>query len=197
MRIRLMGSAALLIAGWASAGAALAVVSAADLQECAPPSAAPIHTPAVPGATPVPATSVRQALLPDESADHTLCDTILLSGGEFVGDQASLTVFEAIRRAELDASGASQYAFLVEIEGLDPETLPYNSLDFALFDDQNFEYQAIDGGEQPALNYGDLPHGRRVKGWLTFIGPAESEYLELEYAPILALEPAYVRVLLP
>ena len=138
-----------------------------------------------------------QPLLPDESAEHTIGDTILLSGGEFVGDQATFTVLEAVRLAEPDSSGAPRYAWLVEIEGRDAETLPYNALDFAMFDDQNFEYQTQDGGPQPEVTYGDLPYGRKTRGWLTFIGPEESAYLELEYAPILALEPGYVRVLLP
>lgn len=137
------------------------------------------------------------ALLPDESAEHTIGDTILLSGGELMGDQATLTVLEAARLAEPDSSGAPRYAFLVEIEGRDPENLPYNALDFAMFDDQNFEYQTQEGGPQPEITYGDLARGRKVRGWLTFIGPEESGYLELEYAPILALESAYVRVRLP
>jgi hypothetical protein len=138
-----------------------------------------------------------QALLPDPSAEHTLGDTVLLSGGEYAGDQANLTVLEAVRLAEADPSGAPRYAFLVEIEGLDPDNLPYNSLHFALFDDQNFEYQPLDGVQQPEIRYGDLGLGRKVRGWLTFLGPADSTYLELEYAPILALESAHVRVLLP
>jgi hypothetical protein len=144
-----------------------------------------------------PASAEGQALLPDESAEHTIGDTILLSGGEFVGDQATFTVLEAVRLAEPDSSGAPRYAFLVEIEGRDPNTVHYNALQFTVFDDQNFAYEARDGGPQPEINYGDLPHGRKVRGWLTFLGPEESAYLELEFAPIAAMEPAYVRVLLP
>ena len=138
-------------------------------------------------------------LLPDPSAEHTLGDTVTLSGiPDLVGDQANLTVLDAIRRARPDASGAQQYAFLVEIEGLDPDTLPYNLREFALFDDQSFAYQPLhEDQQQPGLEFGDLARGRKVRGWLTFVGPEQSEYLELEYAPTMALEPAYVRVLLP
>ena len=197
MKRRLVGSVlVVLVAVGASAGA-LAGGSASAQPDCAPSSAAPIATPAVPLETPVPSNALGEALLPDATADHTIGDTILLSGGEYAGDQANFTVLEAIRRSERDPSGAPQYAFLVEIEGLDPATLPYNSLNFALFDDQNFEYQALDGWQQPELTYGDLGHGRKVRGWLTFIGPEGSQYLELEYAPITALEAAYVRVRLP
>ena len=144
-----------------------------------------------------PASAEGQALLPDESAEHTIGDTILLSGGEFVGDQATFTVLEAVRLAEADASGAPRYAWLVEIEGRDPNTVHYNVLQFTMFDDQNFAYEARDRGPQPAINFGDLQHGRRVRGWLTFLGPEQSAHLELEWAPIMAMEPAYVRVRLP
>lgn len=53
------------------------------------------------------------------------------------------------------------------------------------------------GPQQPEITYGDLPPGRKVGGWLTFLGPDQSTHLELEYAPTMALQPAYVRVLLP
>jgi hypothetical protein len=163
-----------------------------------PASSAPVISPVIgaPSASNV-ASAPGEALLPDPSAEHTLGDAILLSGGDYAGDQANLTVLEAVRLAEPDPSGAPRYAFLVEIEGRDPETLPYNALHFALFDDQNFKYDALDGVQQPELTYGDLAFGRKVRGWLTFLGPAESAFLELEYGPILALEPAHVRVLLP
>ena len=137
------------------------------------------------------------ALLADGSAEHTLGETILLSGGEFAGDQANLTVEQALRLGRNDATGRPLYAFLVEIEGRDPENLPYNMLDFSLFDDEGFEYQAESGERQPELTYGDLATGRRVKGWLTFAGPDDAQWLELEYAPVLALEAARVRALLP
>jgi uncharacterized protein DUF4352 len=161
---------------------------------CTPASV--LSTPSA-SVTPDAGSAPGDALLPDASADHTIADTILLSGGELMGDQANLTVLEAVRLAEPDPNGAPQYAFLVEIEGLDAETLPYNLRDFALFDDQGFEYQALNGAQQPEITYGDLAPGRKVKGWLTFPGPSESAYLELEYAPAMALEPAYVRVRLP
>jgi hypothetical protein len=167
---------------------------------CTSPPAGPGSTPSsgAPGDSPVAGSPANgEALLPDESAEHTIGDTVQLSGGELMGDQAALTVLEAVRLTERDPTGASLYAFLVEIEGRDAETLPYNSLHFSLFDDQNFEYQALNGEQQPEITYGDLSLGRKVRGWLTFPGPAESAYLELEYAPILALEPAHVRVLLP
>ncbi len=135
-------------------------------------------------------------LLPDPDADWTLGDTVTVRGG--VDDQANLLVLEAVRLAESDPSGNPQYAFLVEIEGLDDSSLHYNTLHFKLFDDQSFAYDAYpDGGRRPELTYGDLVPGRKVKGWVTFLGPEDSEYLELEYSPITALEPAYVRVLMP
>ena len=163
-----------------------------------PTAGAPAVSPVIGGPSAPGAGSAQGvALLPDPSAEHTIGDTILLSGGEFAGDQANLTVLEAVRLAEPDPSGAPRYAFLVEIEGRDAETLPYNSLHFALFDDQNFKYDALDGVQQPELTYGDLALGRKVRGWLTFPGPARSAFLELEYGPISALEPAHVRVLLP
>ncbi|MBA2555777.1 MAG: DUF4352 domain-containing protein [Chloroflexi bacterium] len=103
-------------------------------------------------------------------------------------------MLEAVRLGDRDASGNPQYAFLVEIEGLDDNALHYNTLHFSLYDDQTFKYEAYaDGGRRPELTFGDLAPGRKVKGWLTFLGPEQSAYLELEYSPITALEPAYVR----
>jgi hypothetical protein len=137
-----------------------------------------------------------QPLAPDPAAEFTIGDMVRLSGGEFVGEQADLVVEEAVL---LEASGTSpHYAFLVEITGLDPETFPYNLRDFSLFDDQAFAYQPLfEGGAGPRLEFGDLAPHQRVRGWLTFEGPADSAYLELVYAPALALEPARVRVLVP
>ena len=150
---------------------------------------------AMPTASPA---AAAQALSPDPSAEHTVGDTIRLSGGEFVGDQADLYVMEAVMLQAAPGGSAPMYAFLVEITGLDPEVFPYNLRDFSLFDDQSFEYQPLSsGGQEPRLEFGDLIPNRKVRGWLTFEGPADSAYVELQYFPALALEPALVRVLVP
>ena len=116
---------------------------------------------------------------------------VRLSGGEFVGDQANVVVEEAIQVG-------LQFAFLVEITGLDPEVFPYNLRDFSMVDDEAFAYQPLfDGGEAPRLEFGNLGPHERVRGWLTFGGPNDPAYVELVYAPALALEPARVRVLVP
>lgn len=139
-----------------------------------------------------------QPLAADPAAANTLGDTIRLSGGEFVGDQADLTVLEGFVSLPEAGSTAPRYSFLVEITGLDAETFPYNLRDFSLIDDQSFEYQPLDsGGSEPRLEFGDLTPGRKVRGWLTFEGPLQSAYVELLYAPALALEPAVVRVIPP
>lgn len=139
-----------------------------------------------------------QPLGADSTATNTLGDTIRLSGGEFVGDQADLTVLEGFVSPPEPGSTAPRYAFLVEITGLDAEVFPYNLRDFSLFDDQAFEYQPLSsGGNEPRLEFGDLTPGRKVRGWLTFEGPAQSSFVELEYAPALALEPAHVRAIPP
>ena len=92
----------------------------------------------------------------------------------------------------------SQFAFLVEITGLDPDVFPYNLRDFSLVDDEAFAYQPLfDGGEEPRLEFGNLGPHERVRGWLTFEGPTAPAYVELVYAPALALEAAHVRVLVP
>jgi len=82
----------------------------------------------------------------------------------------------------------------VEIEGL-TASIHYN-VQFSMFDDESFEYQPEFGVQQPELEFGDLPKGRKVRGWLTFVGPDSSEYLELQWAPITT-DPVFVRVLLP
>ena len=183
LRLLTLGAAIVLLAG-CSAGAP-AVGTPASTSTAAP-------APAPGGGAPA---DGEVALLPDESGDYTLGEVITLSGGEFVGDQARLTVIEAVR---LEATSETpQYAFLVEIEGLDDVGTPYNALDFSMFDDERFEYQPETGGRQPELTFGDLATGERVKGWVTFDGPAETTYLELEYEPVMALEAAHVRVRLP
>ena len=140
----------------------------------------------------------REPLLPDPSAEHTVGDTIRLSGGEFVGDQADLVVEEAVLLDPVAGGSGPGYAFLVEITGLDAETFPYNLRDFSMFDDEAFEYQPLfDGGEAPRLEFGNLGPHERVRGWLTFEGPTDPAYVELVYAPALALEAAHVRALVP
>jgi hypothetical protein len=162
------------------------------------PQPAASATPEVSADTTPEVTAERQPLLPDPSAEHTVGDAIRLSGGEFVGDQADLVVEEAVLLGPIAEGSGPAYAFLVEITGLDPETLPYNLRDFSLFDDEAFEYQPLfDGGEEPRLEFGDLSPGQGVRGWLTFEGPTDPAYVELVYAPALALEPAHVRVLVP
>ncbi len=157
----------------------------------APASVAPAATQAPEGS---PVAGEGSPLLPDPSADNTIGDTITLTDF-FEEDQANLTVLEAIQRPPSSTSGGPEYAFLVEIEGL-TDSIHYNSLQFSMFDDENFEYQAQDGLQQPELAFGDLAKGRKVRGWLTFVGPDESEFLELQWAAITS-GPAFVRVLLP
>ena len=180
------------VARWPIAAIALLLLGACGTQPdsttARPPTTAPTAD----------AGAGREPLTPDGSAELTVGDTVRLSGGEFVGDQADLLVEEAVLLGPGAGSSAPRYAFLVEITGLDPETFPYNLRDFSLFDDESFEYQPLfDGGEQPRLEFGDLSPGQRVRGWLTFEGPADPAYVELVYGPALALEPARVRVLVP
>lgn len=155
------------------------------------PASDPVATQAPEGS---PVAGEGTPLLPDPSADSTIGDTITLTDF-FEEDQANLTVLQAIQRPASSTSGGPEYAFLVEIEGL-ADSIHYNGLQFSMFDDENFEYQARDGLQQPELTFGDLAKGRKVRGWLTFVGPDESEYLELQWAAITS-GPAFVRVLLP
>ncbi|MDQ3408188.1 MAG: hypothetical protein M3472_08570 [Chloroflexota bacterium] len=173
----------------------------ASLTTTPPPAAvSPVASPD-PGVSSDPAASLGPpsgegtALLPDPSADHTIGDRIVLSDF-FDEEQAAFTVVEAIQRPQSDVSGGPEYAFLVEIESL-ASSIHYNVVQFSIFDDESFEYPAESGLQQPELNFGDLPKGRTVKGWLTFAGPDSSEYLELQWVPIESDEPAFVRVRLP
>ena len=176
----------------------LAVVALALLTACATQPGATAPPPADSQSAPsqsADSSAGRQPLLPDPDAELTLGDMVRLSGGEFVGDQADLVVEEAVL---LGGSSAPRYAFLVEITGLDPDVFPYNLRDFSLVDDEAFAYQPLfDGGEEPRLEFGNLGPHERVRGWLTFEGPTDPEYVELVYAPALALEAAHVRVLVP
>jgi Domain of unknown function (DUF4352) len=161
----------------------------------ATPLAAP---PSEPGA--IPTTAVDDGsvpLVPDDSAAYTVGDTVRLSGGEFVGDQADLTVLEAVKLTPSEA-GDARFAFLVDITGLDDATFPYNALDFRLIDDQAFQYDAMNGGgNEPSLTFGDLSPNQKVRGWLTFEVSEPTTTLQLEYAPVLALEPALFGFIVP
>ncbi len=164
-----------------------------------PPAMSPVASAdagvsSAPAASAGPPSGEGTALLPDPSADHTVGDRIILSDF-FDEEQAAFTVLEVIQRPQSDPSGGPEYAFLVEIESLS-SSIHYNALQFSVFDDQNFEYPAENGLQQPELAFGDLTKGRKVRGWLTFRGPEASEYLELQWRPITA-DPAYVRVLVP
>ena len=129
------------------------------------PASDPVATQAPEGS---PVAGEGTPLLPDPSADSTIGDTITLTDF-FEEDQANLTVLEAIQRPPSSTSGGPEYAFLVEIEGL-TDSIHYNLVQFSMFDDENFEYQAQDGLQQPELAFGDLAKGRKVRGWLTFVG---------------------------
>jgi hypothetical protein len=189
--------ALLVVGGCGAAGGPTA--SAPPGSQTTPTSAVPptLASPAVTPAASSPAGATDATpLLPDAAADHTLGDTVRLSGGEFVGDQADLTVLEGYVSPPPAGTTAPLYSFLVDITGLDAETFPYNLRDFSLFDDQRFEYQPLfSGGQEPRLEFGDLSPGAKVRGWLTFEGPAQSSYVDLEYAPALALEAAVVRAI--
>ena len=158
-----------------------------------PPPVAPTAAPPV-AISPAPG---QQPLLPDPVADHTTGDTARVSGGEFVGDQADVTVLDAVVLPAAEP-GASRYAFLVEITGLDPEVFPYNLRDFRLIDDQNFQHEPLfAGGAEPRLEFGNLAPDQKVRGWLTFEVPTETSRVELEFAPALALEAATFDFVVP
>jgi hypothetical protein len=161
----------------------------------------PVPTIGVPpsqgAATPAPASTLAgtEPLLPDPAAEFTTADTARLSGGEFVGDQADLTVEQAVRLG-VNADQAT-YAFLVAITGLDDASFHYNALNFQLIDDQSFQYDALPGRQQPELDFGDLAPNQRVRGWLTFEASSTTATLELQYSPVMALEPATFGFLVP
>lgn len=158
-----------------------------------PPTAGATTSVNAPLTSPPPVATVTAgvALQADPQAEYTLGDTALLAGGELVGDQAELTVEEAVVLSETTADGDAQFAFLVAITGRDAETFPYNLRDFRLIDDQDFQYEPLyEGGSEPRLEFGDLPPDEGVRGWLTFEAPATTTTVELVYSPALALEPA-------
>jgi hypothetical protein len=141
--------------------------------------------PAAPGST----VAGEQALLPDPAADYTTGDTAPLSGGEFVGDQAELTVEQAVRVAV--SGDEATYAFLVVITGRDDIGFHFNALNFQLIDDKAFQYDALIGADkQPELDFGDLGPGQQVRGWLSFEASSTTSTLQLQYSPVMALEPA-------
>ena len=130
------------------------------------------------------------------AAENTVGDTMRVSGGEFVGDQADLTVEQAMMLPPAAGTTDTRYAFLVKITGLDDTGLPYNLREFSLRDDQDFEYDALpSGGQEPRLEFGDLLPNQSVRGWLTFEVPHATTYVDLTYWPTMGLEPAIVRVL--
>lgn len=194
MKVRSIGVVALLVRGVVAACTPGAVAPTAG----APDSMVATSRAQVPGATTAPTLAPDlgegRALPPDPSADHTIGDRIVLSD-YFEEEQAAITVREAIERPQSDPASGPQYAFLVEIESL-TASIHYNVQQFSMFDDESFEYQPEFGVQQPELEFGDLPKGRKVRGWLTFVGPDSSEYLELQWAPITT-DPVFVRVLLP
>ncbi len=222
MKVRSIGAMALLVTGVVVGCTPGAVALTAGAPEsAAPPSLAPSPAAATPSAAPssvappsvgpsavatshAPAATTAPTLAPepgqgtalllDPSADHTIGDRIILSDF-FEEEQAAITVVEGIQRPQSDPADGPQYAFLVEIEGL-TSSIHYNVQQFSMFDDESFEYQPEFGVQQPELEFGDLPKGRKVRGWLTFVGPDSSEYLELQWAPITT-DPVFVRVLLP
>ena len=177
-------------------GLMLAVALSLAVAACGGDSSSPpIANPGAqtPTSVPIPVATVisGSTLEPDPNADFTLGDTAELSGGELVGDQASLTVEEAVVLPEPGAEGQPRFAFLVSITGRDPDTFPYNLRDFRLIDDEDFQYEPLyDGGQEPRLEFGDLPPNESVRGWLTFEAPATTTTVELVYSPALALDPA-------
>lgn len=169
-------------------------VPAGSTQPPAGSTQPPAETPAT--GTPSAAPAAAATLLPDPAAAYTTTDTARLSGGEFVGDQADLTVEQAVRLGT--AGDEATYAFLVAITGLDDASFHYNSLNFQLIDDQSFQYDALIGsGQQPELDFGDLAPDQMVRGWLTFEAPATTTRVDLQYSPASALEAATFGFLVP
>ena len=162
-----------------------------------PPVATPVVLPSPAIATPAPQSTVAgaEALLPDPAADFTTGDTARLSGGDS-GDQADLKVEEAVR---LSVEGdEATYAFLVVITGLDDIGFHFNVLNFQVIDDQQFQYDALSGGgQEPALDFGDLGPNESVRGWLTFEASSTTASVELEYSPVSAIESATFGFLVP
>ncbi len=175
-----------------------AAPSSAASPSVVPPEPDPTATAAAPGPTSPVATDATSGegtpLLPDPSADHTIGDRVVLIDF-FEEEQSAITVQEAILLPESAPDDGSRYAFLVEIEALAP-SIHYNPTSFTMFDDESFEYQP-ESGQQPELGFGDLPRGRKVRGWLTFTGPDAPGYVELQWASIEGDEPILVRALLP
>jgi len=186
---------ALFITTIGSAACATAVPATQPLAASSGPTVAPVASSIA--SQPTDAGEAAQPLLVDPAATHSIGDTARLSGGEFVGDQADLTVVEAVVLPGSDVE-TSHYAFLVEITGLDAETFPYNLRDFRLIDNETFQYEPLfDAGEAPRLEFGDLSPSQRVRGWLTFAAPNDTAGVELQYSPALALEPATFGFLVP
>jgi hypothetical protein len=160
------------------------------------PTTLPGANPTPTGAAPATA-SAEQALLPDPNAQYTVGDSAVLSGGDS-GDQADLTVEQAVVLGSGSEPGQARYAFLVLITGRDAIGFHFNALSFQLIDDQDFQHDALpDGGTEPALDFGDLGPGQQVRGWLTFEASAEAETLRLEYFPPAAIESATFSFLVP
>lgn len=169
---------------WSAAAAGLMSASVAATVSPAPPQT-PCVSPSSPVETPVPsiASASTQPLLPASDIPE---------GTATLGDRVELPQFQFIElpRAERGAlpesdpgPGATYYTFVVAIEAIDASTT-YNPLYFKMRDDQGFEYEALDPGRQPSLKSGDLLHGQRLQGWLTFAGPVDTAYVDLVYTPV-------------
>ena len=120
------------------------------------------------------------------------------SRAAILGNQADLTVESAVLLESGSEPGLARYAFLVLITGRDVDSFHFNSINFQLIDDQDFQHDALfEGGMEPALDFGDLGPDQRVRGWLTFEASAATATLRLEYSPVAAIESATFGFLVP
>lgn len=118
--------------------------------------------------------------------------------GSAIGDKVRIgdSQYATVQEAEYSRTGYSEfftpeagnyvYAFLVEIEGIDPSGASYNPLYFSLEVD-GFEYDMTLGGKEPTLRSGnDLAPGQRVRGWVSFEAPP-AQRVTLSYSPTFGL----------
>jgi hypothetical protein len=189
--------AATLLALASVPGAALATPGGSPrLRELAQRTPEPVPTcaPSGPDASAVPAAGAPVALGPAPVTGSPRTYTIgQVATVEHVVD---LEVLEAWRDHGdgMLPEGQARYTVLVRFgwDGTQPELLSiaggyYNAINFSIRDDQAFEHPSQNGSafaRQPELLFGEVAAGQQVKGWVTFLAPADAAWVEVVYSPI-------------
>lgn len=116
-------------------------------------------------------------------SDFKIGDKIQFS--KYVLQVTNVEISKIYNQAWEPEKGKKFVAVEVLINNTSKESVDYNILSgFDLVDEYGYEYSfAVFGVREPSLSAGDIPPGRKTRGWITFEVEKGSKEFEFVYSP--------------